>query len=158
MPGHFDILDIAVLHEPGSGWPDKTGHPERFTLDFLVNGRSLHQLLGADELGMVGRFACDYPDHNGDSAKVFLLEAAADYDGKSILFGCGICLDLGCGAILVEITRVEGGWLWSGFSYDNGWAEWLPDTARYEEVYPFYFSEENYADVIERAATFVRRE
>lgn len=135
------------------------GQRERYTIDFVVNGRSLYEWLEAD--GLVGRFCPDHPGWNDASAKMFLLESPGDYDDWAILFGCHICLDIHCGAVLVKISRVDGGYCWSGFSYftyDSESEEYLPDTSRYSDIHPLYFSEENYADVIKRAATFVSRE
>jgi hypothetical protein len=50
-----EVLDIGVLHRPGE--KDRHGfRSERWSVDFLVSGRSLYDLLGGKKLDLSGAF------------------------------------------------------------------------------------------------------
>jgi hypothetical protein len=157
----FDTIDISLHHQ--EGWLSPTGSesPERFTVDFVVNGESLYSLLDVARYGHASRFAADFRDRNQEAVDVFLMKKPPDIEGRAILYECSLCADSGCGVFLVKITRSVQGYVWSEFGFDQGWGDdQFPqlDLERYKGIGPFTFEAEHYEQTIKRAAESGRRE
>jgi hypothetical protein len=114
----MDTIIIADVHRRGGlDWR------ERHSVDFIVNGVSLHEMTGAKKKDMCGRFSFDLPDWNHSSSASLLLEGEPDKwldSGQFMIFVCPECADLGCGAIICTIERTDSGFMWKNFAYDNG--------------------------------------
>ena len=122
MTMHFDSLDISLHHRKGCK-PGRSGSPERFTVDFVVNGESLYSLLDVGRFGHASRFAADFRGRNQEAVDVFLMKKPPDIEGRAILYECSLCADSGCGVFLVMISRSDHGYVWSEFGYDQGWGD-----------------------------------
>jgi hypothetical protein len=151
---HFDSLDISLHHRKGCK-PGRSGSPERFTVDFVVNGESLYSLLDVGRFGHASRFTADFRGRNQEAVDVFLMKKPPDIEGRAILYECSLCADSGCGVFLVKISRSDHGYVWSEFGYDQGWGDdQIPqlDLVTYKDIGPFTFEAEDYEHTIKRAA------
>jgi len=150
MMMQFDNIDIRLHHLKGG-----PGAPERFTVDFVVNGESLYSLLDVAWFGHASRFAADFRGRNQEAVDVFLMKKPPDIEGRAILYECSLCADSGCGVFLVKITHSDNGYVWSEFGYDQGWGDdQIPqlDLEKYKNIGPFTFEAEDYEQTIKRAA------
>jgi hypothetical protein len=145
-----DTLDIAILHRPGETGPNGIKH-ERYSVDFLVNGRSLFQATKADKLDLCGCFLVAGTDAR---RKVFNQEVVEQFtfsrptsvqaingttERRVMLFVCAECGDLGCGAITVEIARDGDLVVWSRFGHQYmSWqvadGAWCDDFDSYKPI------------------------
>jgi hypothetical protein len=153
MKQRYDTLDIRIIHRPGelnvNGRVVKT---ERFTVDFLVNGQSLYELLSAHSLDLVGRFWQGAQSWSGESANIFLTKQSADLEnGRIMLYVCPECGDIGCGAITMTIIKSDNSYTWAGFGYENNYDPQMPDLDSYRAIGPFRFQFDEYCEVIEKA-------
>jgi hypothetical protein len=123
MTMQFDTIDISLHHQEGWRSPTGSESPERFTVDFVVNGESLYSLLDVARYGHASRFAADFRDRNQEAVDVFLMKKLPDIEGRAILYECSLCADSGCGVFLVKITRSDQGYVWSEFGFDQGWGD-----------------------------------
>jgi hypothetical protein len=120
----------------------------RKSIDFVVNGASLFVLTEANDRDMCGRFSSGTREQNIVAAEVFMLRKAPDLEsGRSLLFVCPECGDIGCGAIAIRISQQAGSILWFDFAYENSYEESRPVS-----VGPFRFEAEAYAQVIAEAS------
>ncbi len=147
----YDTLSLGRLHRKGHNTPGVGTSPERFTVDFLIKGRSLYTLLDVAKRDLVGRFSLDFPSHNREAAEEFITGRSPHINGMVIFFECPLCADIGCGAILGKITKTESGYEWSDFAYYKGWYEEEPELELYEDVGPFEFSAVAYEQAIKQA-------
>jgi len=164
----IDTLDIAILHRPGEA-PGGGRVSERYSVDFLVNGRSLFLATQADKLDLCGGFLVAgndtrIKDINRQVAEQFLFERPTwvqeinrTPERRVMLFVCSECGDLGCGAITVEIALDGDLVVWSRFGHQYmSWqvtdGTWCDDFESYKSVGPFRFDWDAYKAVIHRAA------
>ena len=137
-----DRLEIATLIRPA-----EPGKKARRSVDFLVNCESLFTATEAKNADMCGRFSSDFPENNPEAAEIFTLRRPADLkSGRSMLYVCPECGDIGCGAITVRISDESGNIVWSAFAYENDYEEPRPIC-----IGPFKFPAECYAQVIAEA-------
>lgn|SRR3982751_2539023 len=143
-------LQLALIHRVGGSSGGATWK-DRWTFDFLVDGRSLADVLGATKRDLVGRLDRDRRDWNAESVRVLTGEAAADFgDDRVMLFVCPECADLGCGAITAAF-RLDGDTIiWSDFQHENNYDESM--TTRFPEVGPFTFAAGAYRRVLGETA------
>ena len=148
----YDNLDVRVIHRKGNLDKNGAGTHERFTIDFLINGKSLYERLDAARLDLVGRFSPETQEWNHESAEVFLTTQQTDLDnGRIMLYVCPECGDIGCGAITVKVEKTDTGYTWSEFGYENNYDPAMTDFASYRHVGPYKFAIENYRQTIEKA-------
>jgi hypothetical protein len=62
--------------------------------------------------------------------------------GRTILYCCAECGDIGCGAITTEIIETENKIIWRNFAYENGYEE--IDFNEYIFLDQFEFDKEQY--------------
>ena len=143
-----DTLDFALLTRHGSSEAGST-RQARVPVAFVVNGASLLGLLAKGGADMMGCFVRGYGDLN-QRAHESLLSAKPDDDcgGRTLLYTCPECGDIGCGAFAAKIDISGGKAVWSDFAYVNGYEppSLLP------EIGPFQFSLEDYSSAIESAS------
>lgn len=147
-------LQFKKIHRPGysKNGGEKT---ERFSSDFQVNGQSLAELLGVSS-DMMGRFVVGYPEANQKSRDIFLLHTPADLEnGRTLLYTCGECADIGCGALTVFIRREPGMFIWENFAYENSNDPTMTDYKSYEAIGPYYFEEDSYKKIILAASKII---
>ena len=143
-----DQLGFAVLKRAGSTSVGSTRRA-RVSVDFTVNGVSLLLLLAKGSADMMGCFVQGLSEANG-AALVSLLGSRhdSDGDGRTLLYLCPECGDIGCGAYAVNIKANEGQVTWSDFAYVNGYGPASPLL----NIGPFRFDRGEYLDVVERAS------
>ena len=143
-----DQLDIALIHRVA----ELGKHPRR-SVDFIVNGDSLFELVNAHKFDLCGRFSSDLnSERNKVSQSVFEAGAPSDkLPNRIMLFVCPECGDLGCGAITFTITQENDSVVWSDFAYENSHDESMTNYNAYASVGPFSFSRTDYLDTISRA-------
>jgi hypothetical protein len=152
MNEKHDNLDWRIIHRKAEIDAHGDGKHERFTIDFLVNGQSLNEMLGVARLDLVGRFSPETQKWNQESAEVFLNTKEPDLDnGRIILYVCPECGDIGCGAITLKIVKSETEYTWSEFGYENDYDPEMTDLDSYRHIGPFKFSIENYHQIVEKA-------
>jgi hypothetical protein len=152
MKQRYDRLDVCIIHRPAEFDADGDGKHERFTVDFLVNGKSLYELLSVHKLDLVGRFSQSAQAWNEESADIFLTRKSADLEnGRVMLYVCPECGDIGCGAITVNISKSDEGYAWAEFGYENNYDPQMKDLDSYRAIGPFQFEADEYWEAIEKA-------
>ena len=140
-------LTLVKLYKPGG-----PGSPERHHYDFVVDGVSLHQLTGADKLGLVGLLG--WLDRHVDLRLLasLQLEQPTDVDGnRQSLFVCHMCADIGCGAITAEIAKDGDSFIWRDFRFEDNYDSEQSDSESYQSVGPCVFEAEQYRAALKEA-------
>ncbi|WP_215426361.1 hypothetical protein [Agarivorans albus] len=139
-------LSLNILHRKGS---DNTH--ESFSSDFMINGQSLLTDIVRSAGGQgdfLGCFARGWDNLNDHSLKQLLLQAPPETEsGRSLIYVCPECADIGCGAYGCKITKTDNEYIWSNFAYENGYEE--PELIH--GIGPFKFNVTEYENVINRA-------
>lgn len=144
-----EVLDFKILVRMGlseSGCVVQASHSS----DFIVNGDSLLKLIiknGScnDLIGCFARGWCNLNSHSLN--QLLLIDEPETESGRSLLYVCSECADIGCGAYGCKITKSNAKYIWSDFAYENGYEDPLPIVG----VGPFEFSAENYESAIRAA-------
>jgi hypothetical protein len=148
----YDKLDVGIIHRPAELDADGNGKHERFTVDFLINGQSLYDLLSAHRRDLAGRFSQGAQVWNEESAHIFLTMKPADLkNGRIMLYVCPECGDIGCGAITVRVTKSDESYIWTEFGYENDYDSEMTDLDSYRLIGPFQFKVDEYCEAIEKA-------
>ncbi|WP_353220639.1 hypothetical protein [Salinisphaera sp. S4-8] len=144
------MLDFRVLYRPGN---ESGGCKvrESYSCDFTIDGNSLLKAIiraAGDHKDFLGCFARGWTNLNEHSLKQLLLKERPETEsGRSLIYVCPECADIGCGAYGCKITKSGGTYVWSDFAYENGYEE--PDPIA--GLGPFEFSADNYEKVIGEA-------
>lgn len=99
-----------------------TRFPESHYLDFVVDGRSLRDLLpGAED--MVTALNRPWLPSVPNAIKELLGRRPAEglAEGRTSLLVCGICGDLACSAVMVSLHVCADTVIWSEFAWENGY-------------------------------------
>lgn len=124
---------------------------ERHFLDFWIDGKSLLDTLAANDFypDFVSCFTVEFPHLSAESRDFLLLKKKApDLEaGRVALYLCPECADLGCGVYTVLVSRQDDGYLWSDFSYENGYEEARPCN----DVWSFFFAKDAYEEFVRLA-------
>ncbi|MCK1734571.1 hypothetical protein IVA79_11535 [Bradyrhizobium sp. 138] len=143
-------LKLAVLHRSGCSSPMKT---ERYTFDFVVNGRSLFGATDASSLDLCGCLSDPQREPefalrlNGTVARLLTSDIPNGGSKRVALFVCPECGDVACGAITARVSRNDDIVQWSGFAYENGYES----EAALSDVGPYAFNWAAYLNEIEQA-------
>ena len=146
-------LELKWRHRPGLGRGAPSGiATERWHLDFLVDGRSLYDLLKVDQRDLVGVLGWGGMEANRAARHQLLgsVPAAAD-SGRRPIFVCPECGGLGCGAITVQVQHPGGNVEWRDFAYENNYDGSMADTTAFASVGPFRFAADAYRRALETA-------
>lgn len=96
----------------------------------------------------LGCFARGWGHLNEHSLKQLLLKDSPETEsGRSLIYVCPECADIGCGAYGCKIIKTNNVYIWSDFAYENGYEE--PQLI--EGLGPFEFTEENYETAVHAA-------
>ena len=148
-----DMLSHILLKRQGASWSDGTSVKARISTDFVVNGKSLLQILVKSDGGhsdYMGRFVAGHPDINQSAAKELLARMPSEVgDGRSLLYLCPECGDIGCGAYAARVEHDGGNYVWLDFAYVNGYEP--PRTL--QTVGPFAFAALEYEHAIAAASS-----
>ncbi len=137
------MYTLSLKPEKRSGSRDQT---EVNHHDFLIDGKSLSEIIGIGDLDMVGIFA-DWSNekYNKIAAKEILLEEKASLDSERFcIYVCPECGDVGCGAITIKISETDTSFIWSDFGYENDYEE----IREYKNIGPYEFEKEKYKELI----------
>ena len=143
-------------------WRNSTTHASQDTgrrdfLDFVVDGRSLHELLNAREgVTILGGW---FPNAFFEAIYLrgLLLEHPGYLEtGRYELYVCPICGDTGCGSTTMAIEAGTNRVIWKDFGmetdYENNWDDhevYTLFTLRgYEHVGPFEFERQQYGEAL----------
>ena len=121
---------------------------ERNYIDFIVSGKSLGEILGAQKLDLIGNFGwTDNLDYENGQISEFLKEKKPTLETDRIMFYvCAECGDIGCGALTGKISETENEIIWSEFAYENNYEEF--DLTEYQNIGPFIFDKKSYLNKI----------
>lgn len=126
---------------------DGDGQNHIHYLDLVVDGQPLRTRMhdgngaAADNITGLGSTA---PDASDEVIDRFLgLRAPDAPSGRTSIYVCALCSDLGCGAITVLIERAPGVVIWRDFGWQN---DYEPDVTSdgMVDVGPFQFDESAY--------------
>ena len=131
-------------------WTDRvlTGAqtPRRF-IDFIIDGRSLYEQVG-DKISSLGWGGLTESQQAVDR---LLCKAEPDFpNGRTSLYVCGECGDLGCGAVSIVIERVGDKIVWRDFGYENTYEDEV-NLDDYRGLGPYIFDALEYAEILGRA-------
>ena len=134
-----------------------TRYPESHFLDLVVNGRSLREVVWTPGPDLVTELNRPWLPSVPDAVEKLLSRRPSDdlTAGRVELLVCGVCGDLGCGALTAALDVSDAEVSWSEFQWEDGMFDPRPveqldeplsfDRALYEAVF---------SDAYERVAAF----
>lgn len=130
-------LELVWRVRPGGG-----GKTERRYLDFVVDGRSLRDLLDTgDFIGCLGWLS---PRADEEFVQILLRKKPSPLaTGRAMLYVCPECGDIGCGALTVKVEKTPDHFVWSEFGFENGYIR-SPEESKYVKIGPFCFNKTEY--------------
>jgi hypothetical protein len=148
----MNTLGYALLVREAAATKGGGSVQGRVSADFVIDGTSLLQTLVKADGGhsdFMGCFVRGFPEPNRASLSKLLAEETPNTeDGRTLVYICPECGDIGCGAYAARIGRVEGQYTWSDFAYVNGY-----EPAReVAGLGPFTFSEAQYKASLKAAS------
>jgi hypothetical protein len=110
------------MSELGTAWQrregSRVGHAsksERNWIDFLVDGASLHAMLDAGRLDLIGGFGWGSSEWRKLYMNRLLLREPSELEsGRVPIFVCAECGDIACGALTARIVESPDGFRWVG--------------------------------------------
>ncbi|EMO30369.1 hypothetical protein LEP1GSC170_2750 [Leptospira interrogans serovar Bataviae str. HAI135] len=123
---------------------------ERSSLDFLINKKSLLNKLDK-EGDFMGCFVKGF-DNLDIYKELLLLQLPKTDSGRSLIYICPECGDIGCGAYTCKITLDSSKYIWSNFAYENGYEEPYLMT----NIESIFFDKIEYEKIIQKAFNFFR--
>jgi len=116
----YELLNRDAKALPGGGTVQG-----RVSVDFRVDDTSLLQALVKADGGhadFMGCFVRGFAGPNREAMNKLLARSSPDTeDGRTLLYICPECGDIGCGAYAVRIRFSDNEYTWSDFSYINGY-------------------------------------
>jgi len=141
------LLDFEIIHRKGHQQSGVTA-VESFSSDFTINGESLLKMLTNSPVNLpdyLGCFARGWDKLNKHSLDQLLLKALPETEsGRSLIYVCPECADIGCGAYGCKVKQNGGKYVWSDFAYENGYEKPEP----VDQVGPFEFDARLYESII----------
>jgi len=120
---------------------------ERKYIDFLVDGLSVKELFSneySDKITMLGW--TEYRTDDELMIEEFLKQNTPSLkSGRTIIYGCPECGDLGCGAITAEIVEMKDRFIWKDFSYENEYERNPIENSKH--ITQFEFDKQQYISV-----------
>jgi hypothetical protein len=112
-------------------------------LDFVVDGRSLLDLLGG--LALVGCLGWGDGVVQRAAAERLLLRLPSGLEsGRVPLYVCAECGDLDCGAVTAHIERTADAFVWSDFGMEGGAGSEVTRYPKWKDLGPFAFHKTEY--------------
>ncbi|EMM98387.1 hypothetical protein LEP1GSC035_2773 [Leptospira noguchii str. 2007001578] len=84
--------------------------------------------------------------------ELLLLQLPKTDSGRSLIYICPECGDIGCGAYTCKITLDSSKYIWSNFAYENGYEEPYLMT----NIESIFFDKIEYEKIIQKAFNFFR--
>ena len=130
--------------------PRELGRTERRYLDFVIDGVPLKSLFNVDFISPFGWFDADEQEA---SISRLLGKSPPDMpNGRTTLYICPECGELGCGAVTVLVQREAGVAIWKDFGFENDY-ENVVHTDGFQDIGPFTFDAIQYNELFERIKT-----
>jgi hypothetical protein len=125
------------------------GKIARIFLDFVVDGRSLYDLVGHqfDTVSCLAQWP-DMEETQKALNRLLLLEPADFPDNRRSLYVCGECGGLDCGAVSIIIEEEQDTITWHTFGYERDWEDNLEEL---KDIGPFVFGKAQYTQTLKRA-------
>src|SRR5690606_13449530 len=90
-------------------------------------------------------------DYEKGILREFLKQESPELEtGRTIIYGCSECGDIGCGAITAEIIDDGDKIIWKDFGYENDYSGF--DLEDYRNISPFVFDKKKYFAEFEKIA------
>ena len=141
------MKDVSTIRLEWKRRPGGGGRTQRDFLDFIVDDKSLSEMVG-DQISCLGWFVAD---ENVRAVRKLLLEEPAELpDNRRALYVCPECGDLGCGAVSLVVEVVGNKIIWRDFGYENDY-EGVVHREGFEALGPFAFNRTDYENVIKEA-------
>lgn len=87
---------------------------------------------------------------NSAFAKQLLLKEPSELESKRVpLYVCNCCADLGCGALTVNVEKINDCFVWSDIGYENNYEDGFSQNEFMKRTGPFKFNAENYVSVVQ---------
>jgi hypothetical protein len=135
------ILKLQWKRREGGG-----GKTQRDYLDFVVDEKSLSELIGGDLVSCLGWFV---PEENKKAVARLMLKADSDLpDNRFALYVCPECGELGCGAVTAVIEKIDDKIIWRDFGFQNDYAG---EIRPLEEVDKIIFDRAQYRNALRSA-------
>ena len=117
---------------------------ERNYVDFVVSGQPLSEVFQTKVSDMISMFGWGVnTDYEKRTIKEYLKQEPSELEtGRTIIYGCSECGDIGCGAITAEIIHDGDKIIWKDFGYENNYSGF--DLENYKHIPPFVFDKEQY--------------
>ncbi len=145
-------LSLAWRIRPGRENVGITGgsQTERRYVDFVIDGRSLFDALNAADQDLIGVLGWAGKGTDLVTIEQLLLRRDAPFpDGRHMIFVCGECGDIGCGAIRADVCTEGDQIVWKNFGFENNYDEEMSDFETYQSIGPFSFPEKEYTAILE---------
>ncbi len=144
-------LEFRILSRKGHQENGRVTVHESHSCDFVINGTSLLDTIVKESGGhkdFLGCFARGWEKLNERSLNQLLLREKPETEsGRTLVYLCPECADIGCGAYGCKITKVGSFYVWSDFAYENGYEDPQPIS----NLGPFEFTAEDYESAVRAA-------
>ena len=141
-------LDVAWTTRSGGG-----GRTERRFLDLVIDGVALSSRLDVDFISPFGW--CDTDEQEASIARLLTKSPPDLAHGRTTLYICPECGDLGCGAVTLLVERGPGVIIWKNFGFQNNYDETV-HTLGFETIGPFTFDSKQYHELFERVRQLIK--
>ena len=140
----MNILSSQWATRNGKSSDGKIIQHERNYIDFLVDSQCVKTILGYadnDLITLLGWFKYSADDEL--MIEEFLKQNISNLkSGRTVIYGCPECGDLGCGAITAEIVEMDNKIIWKNFAYENEDESY--DVEKLKKTTPFEFDKQQY--------------
>ena len=120
--------------------------PRRF-LDFVIDGVPLSSRLNVD---FISPFGWSDADEEEASIDRLLGKSAPDLpNGRTTLYICPECGDLGCGAVTLVVQTEADVIIWKDFGFENNYED-VVHTDGFQDIGPFTFDANQYRELFDR--------
>ena len=125
---------------------------KRKYIDFIVSENPLSEILQSKERDMISMlgWGMDTKYEKGILREFLKQESPELETGRTIIYGCSECGDIGCGAITAEIMDDGDKIIWKDFGYENDYSGF--DLEDYKNISPFVFDKKKYFAEFEKIA------
>lgn len=140
----MDTLSYRWDIRKGEVFKNQTRKHERKYVDFIVSGQPLSDIFQTKDSDMISMFGwATNTDYEKRTLKEFLKQEPAELEtGRTIIYGCSECGDIGCGAITAEIVDLDDKIIWKDFGYENNYSGF--DLEDYKHIKQFEFDKQQY--------------
>jgi hypothetical protein len=119
----FALVPAVEVHTLLDG--NITRHPETHFLDFVIDGRSIREMVDGGT-GHVTELCRPWLHAVPESVDRLLGRLGTDglLENRVALLVCGVCGDLGCGAVTAQLNLSQDQVSWSNFQWEGGVDDW----------------------------------